>query len=72
MCVLLSAYCYGLSIAELYKSTHLPWGTPSLVGLSPDACLLAQDNYVSLYSNQFQLPLWTAYKLTQEVSLYPL
>ncbi|XP_064385696.1 venom phosphodiesterase 2-like [Halichondria panicea] len=52
--------------AAIYISNHLPWGAPPTVGVGLDSCLMVQQHYVSLYSHELHLPLWTAYKLTRQ------
>lgn len=68
---LLYVYCQFLNslIAAIYISNHLPWGAPPIVGVGLDSCLMVQQHYVSLYSHELHLPLWTAYKLTRQVRI---
>jgi len=40
---------------------HLPWGLPTT---DTTTCVLAQEDYVIGYSEDFQLPLWAAYTVT--------
>ena len=45
---------------------HLPWGLPTT---DTTTCLLAQEDYVIGYSEDFQLPLWAAYTVTPVTTL---
>lgn len=51
------------------QQQHLPWGVPN-GGEGSNSCLLTHPDYITLYSNTLHIPLWSAYKLTKEVSLF--
>ena len=57
------------NVATKYQQQHLPWGVPT-GGEGSNACLLTQPEYITLYSSTLHIPLWSAYKLTKEVSLF--
>jgi len=45
---------------------HLPWGLPTT---DTSTCLLAHEDYVIGYSEDFRLPLWAAYTVTPVTTL---
>jgi len=46
---------------------HLPWGPPTS---TTSTCLLAQQDYVIGYSDEFHLPLWAAFTITKVIMRY--
>uniref|UniRef100_A0A8C5JM18 Ectonucleotide pyrophosphatase/phosphodiesterase 3 n=1 Tax=Junco hyemalis TaxID=40217 RepID=A0A8C5JM18_JUNHY len=49
------------------KSSHLPYGRPRVLQKEKDYCLLSHHQYVSGYSNDIRMPLWTAYTVNKPV-----
>uniref|UniRef100_A0A8C5JI89 Ectonucleotide pyrophosphatase/phosphodiesterase 3 n=1 Tax=Junco hyemalis TaxID=40217 RepID=A0A8C5JI89_JUNHY len=47
------------------KSSHLPYGRPRVLQKEKDYCLLSHHQYVSGYSNDIRMPLWTAYTVNK-------
>jgi len=45
---------------------HLPWGPPTT---NMTTCLLAQEDYVIGYSEDYHLPLWAAFTITKVIWL---
>uniref|UniRef100_UPI00358E72E8 autotaxin isoform X2 n=1 Tax=Myxine glutinosa TaxID=7769 RepID=UPI00358E72E8 len=52
-------------------TAHLPYGRP-LALLPANYCLLHQSAFESAYSQDYRMPLWTAYTLPRDVVVKPL
>ncbi|NWX26969.1 ENPP3 phosphodiesterase, partial [Notiomystis cincta] len=57
----------NLTTEEIKKasSSHLPYGRPKVLQKEKVYCLLSHHQYVSGYSNDIQMPLWTAYTVNK-------
>ncbi|XP_057875905.1 ectonucleotide pyrophosphatase/phosphodiesterase family member 3 [Melospiza georgiana] len=57
----------NLTTEEIKKanSSHLPYGRPRVLQKEKDYCLLSHHQYVSGYSNDLRMPLWTAYTVNK-------
>ncbi|NXJ78984.1 ENPP3 phosphodiesterase, partial [Trogon melanurus] len=54
------------------NSNHLPYGRPKVLQKNNVYCLLSHHQYVSGYSYDIRMPLWTAYTLNKPESTSPL
>ncbi|XP_071405199.1 ectonucleotide pyrophosphatase/phosphodiesterase family member 3 [Pithys albifrons albifrons] len=64
----------NLSIEEIKKasSDHLPYGRPKVLQKRNVYCLLSHHRYVSGYSSDVWMPLWTAYTVNKPEDTSPL
>ncbi|NXI48992.1 ENPP3 phosphodiesterase, partial [Chloroceryle aenea] len=53
------------------NSYHLPYGRPKVLQKANIYCLLSHHQYVSGYSYDIRMPLWTAYTVNKPVVLPP-
>uniref|UniRef100_A0A8C3R631 Ectonucleotide pyrophosphatase/phosphodiesterase 3 n=1 Tax=Cyanoderma ruficeps TaxID=181631 RepID=A0A8C3R631_9PASS len=53
-------------------SLHLPYGRPRVLQKENVYCLLSHHKYVSGYSNDIYMPLWTAYTVNKPENTSPL
>uniref|UniRef100_A0A8C3PNS3 Ectonucleotide pyrophosphatase/phosphodiesterase 3 n=1 Tax=Calidris pygmaea TaxID=425635 RepID=A0A8C3PNS3_9CHAR len=59
----------NLTADEIKKANeyHLPYGRPKVLQNNKVYCLLSHDQYVSGYSYDIRMPLWTAYTVNKSV-----
>uniref|UniRef100_A0A8C9N943 Ectonucleotide pyrophosphatase/phosphodiesterase 3 n=1 Tax=Serinus canaria TaxID=9135 RepID=A0A8C9N943_SERCA len=64
----------NLTTEEIKKasSSHLPYGRPKVLQKEKFYCLLFHHQYVSGYSYDIQMPLWTAYTVNKPENTSPL
>uniref|UniRef100_A0A8C5MIK6 Ectonucleotide pyrophosphatase/phosphodiesterase 3 n=1 Tax=Leptobrachium leishanense TaxID=445787 RepID=A0A8C5MIK6_9ANUR len=64
----------NLNSANLNQSetTHLPYGRPRNVEENSTYCVLYQESYVTGYSHDILMPLWSAYTITKHGTASPL
>uniref|UniRef100_A0A8C3R5Y8 Ectonucleotide pyrophosphatase/phosphodiesterase 3 n=1 Tax=Cyanoderma ruficeps TaxID=181631 RepID=A0A8C3R5Y8_9PASS len=64
----------NLTTEEIKKasSLHLPYGRPRVLQKENVYCLLSHHKYVSGYSNDIYMPLWTAYTVNKPENTSPL
>uniref|UniRef100_A0A3B4UHV7 Ectonucleotide pyrophosphatase/phosphodiesterase 2 n=1 Tax=Seriola dumerili TaxID=41447 RepID=A0A3B4UHV7_SERDU len=55
----------------LYNSTHLPFGRPAVM-FDTEYSLLHHVEFISGYSKELAMPLWTAYTLPRQEDITPL
>lgn len=57
-----------LILVNQASSSHLPYGRPRVLQKEKVYCLLSHHQYVSGYSSDIWMPLWTAYTVNKPVS----
>ncbi|NWT57196.1 ENPP3 phosphodiesterase, partial [Erythrocercus mccallii] len=64
----------NLTLEEIKKasSSHLPYGRPKVLQKKNVYCLLSHHQYVSGYSYDIWMPLWTAYTVNKPENTSPL
>lgn len=54
---------------KVIKRSTLPYGRPRVLQRNTSACLLYQHQFVSGYSRDFLMPLWTSYTVDRNASI---
>jgi hypothetical protein len=49
---------------------HLALGVPQMDFMEADVCQLIQKDYIMGYSHQHHMPLWSAARLSKNVTVY--
>uniref|UniRef100_A0A8C3NNE1 Ectonucleotide pyrophosphatase/phosphodiesterase 3 n=1 Tax=Geospiza parvula TaxID=87175 RepID=A0A8C3NNE1_GEOPR len=62
----------NLTTEESEYSSHLPYGRPKVLQKEKVYCLLSHHQYVSGYSYDIRMPLWTAYTVNKPENTSPL
>uniref|UniRef100_U3KB59 Ectonucleotide pyrophosphatase/phosphodiesterase 3 n=1 Tax=Ficedula albicollis TaxID=59894 RepID=U3KB59_FICAL len=63
---------YNLMCVNKASSSHLPYGRPKVLQKENVYCLLSHHQYVSGYSSDIWMPLWTAYTVNKPENTSPL
>lgn len=54
---------------KVIKRSTLPYGRPRVLQRNTSVCLLYQHQFVSAYSNDILMPLWTSYTVRRNASI---
>lgn len=66
---LLIVVCVHLFSVSQSESKHLLFGRPLMLQSSSDYCLLHHQGFISAYSKQQLMPLWSSFTVKEQVGL---